>query len=270
MATATTTTLSEKLGAKPPGEVVKWLNGMVFAEYGVGKTHLLGTAEDHPVTGPLLIFDIDGGVQTLRKRKNIEVVPIRSYDEMIDKIMTLYDGIDSNGELPYGTIGVDTFSEFASLDIAKIMRDRAGTNPRLDEDVPDQYAYNKSGAHLRRVVRLLKDLPCNVILTSHVADVQDSLGRTSYFPMLAGKLRKQIPGFLDFVGYMKAEVEGDEIVRSIQFVKTDRVAAKQRNCGFDDIEINPSIPGLWAKKQLADEEDDEVAKSNGNKTGDKK
>jgi len=251
MATATTTTLREKLGAKPPAESIQWLNGMIFGEYGVGKTDLLGTAQDHEVTGPLLIFDIDGGVQTLKHRPDIEVVQIRSYDEMIEKIMILYDGIDSNGKLPYGTIGVDTFSEFASLDLAAIMRERADGNPRLDEDVADQYGYNKSGAHLRRVVRMLRDLPCNVILTSHVADVQDSLGKIQYFPMLAGKLRKQIPGFLDFVGYMKAEVDGDEVVRSIQFVKTDRVAAKQRSCGFDDIELNPTIPTLWAKRQSA-------------------
>lgn len=259
MATATTNPLSEKLGAKPVSASVKWLNGMIFAEYGAGKTHLLGTAHDDPITGPLLIFDIDGGVETLKHQPDIEVVPIRTYEEMIDKIHILYDAIDSKGELPYGTIGVDTFSEFASIDLARIMRTRAEENPRLDEDVADQYGYNKSGAHLRRVVRMLRDLPCNTILTSHVADVQDSLGKVQYYPMLAGKLRKQIPGFLDFVGYMKAEVEGDEIVRSIQFVKTDRVAAKQRSCGFDDIELNPTIPSLWAKRQAA------TAKENGKK-----
>ena len=260
MATTTTTTLGEKLGAKPPQHYAKWLNGMIFAEYGAGKTHLLGTAQDHPMTAPLLIFDIDGGMQTLSDKEGIEVVPVRDYETMIDKIMVLKDGIDSKGELPYKTIGVDTFSEFASIDLAYIMRSRAEENPRLDEDVADQYGYNKSGAHLRRVVRLLRDLPCNVILTSHVADVQDSLGKVQYYPMLAGKLRRQIPGFLDFVGYMKAEVEGDEIVRSIQFVKTDRVAAKQRNCGFDDIEINPTLPSLWQKKQTAKIENKENGK----------
>jgi hypothetical protein len=259
MATATTTPLSEKLGAKPVSASVKWLNGMFFAEYGAGKTHLLGTAHDHPITGPLLIFDIDGGVETLKHQPDIEVVSIRSYDEMIDKIMILQDGIDNKGELPYGTIGVDTFSEFASLDIAYIMRERAEHNPRLDADVPDQYAYGKNGAHMRRVVRMLRDLPCNVILTSHVADVQDSLGKMQYFPMLSGKLRKQIPGFLDFVGYMKAEVDGDELVRSIQFIKTDRVAAKQRSCGFEAMEINPTIPSLWEKRQAVTIEERKAA-----------
>jgi len=260
MATVTTNPLSEKLGAKPVSASVRWLNGMIFAEYGAGKTHLLGTAHDDPITGPLLIFDIDGGVETLKHQPDIEVISIRSYEQMIEKIHILYDGIDSNGELPYGTIGVDTFSEFASLDLALIMRERAEENPRLDADVADQYGYNKSGAHLRRVVRMLRGLPCNTILTSHVADVQDSLGRIQYYPMLAGKLRKQIPGFLDFVGYMKAEVEGDEIVRSIQFAKTDRVAAKQRSCGFLDIEIDPTIPSLWQKRQQV-----ETAKENGKK-----
>ena len=249
------------MGVQPPSAIAKWLKGMFFAEYGVGKTHLLGTATDHPLTSPLLIFDIDGGMETLKGMDNIDVVPVRDYDTMIEKIMDLYDAVDDNGELYYKTIGVDTFSEFAGLDLAYIMRIRAEENPRLDEDVPDQYGYNKSGAHMRRVVRMLKDLPCNVILTSHVADVQDSLNRINYYPMLAGKLRKQIPGFLDFVGYMKSEVDGDDVVRSVQFVKTERVAAKQRNCGFEDIEINPTLPALFEKRQAAKDD----AKENGKK-----
>jgi hypothetical protein len=249
MATATIP-IREKLGVKPPAQSIRWLNGMFFGEYGVGKTHLLGTAADYEMTSPLLIFDIDGGVQTLSDKENIDVVQVRSYEEIIDAITSLYDSVDSSGEMYYKTLGVDTFSEFAGLDLAYVMRSRASDNPRLDEDVADQYGYNKSGAHLRRVVRMLRDLPCNTILTSHVADVQDSLGKIQYYPMLAGKLRKQIPGFLDFVGYMKAEVGDDgEIVRSMQFVKTDRVAAKQRSCGFDDLEINPTIPSLWMKRQ---------------------
>jgi hypothetical protein len=256
MATTATIPIREKLGVKPPAQSIRWLNGMFFGEYGVGKTHLLGTAIEHEMTRPLLIFDIDGGVQTLTdedkfpKHEDIDVLQVRSYDEIIEKITDLYDSVDSKGEMYYKTLGVDTFSEFAGLDLAYVMRTRADDNPRLDEDVADQYGYNKSGAHLRRVVRMLRDLPCNTILTSHVADVQDSLGKIQYFPMLAGKLRKQIPGFLDFVGYMKAEVgDSGEVVRSVQFIKTDRVAAKQRSCGFDDVEINPTIPGLWLKRQ---------------------
>jgi AAA domain len=249
MATTATIPIREKLGVKPPAQSIRWLNGMFFGEYGVGKTHLLGTATEHEMTRPLLIFDIDGGVSTLSQHEDIDVVQVRSYDEMVDAIIALRDSVDKDGEIYYKTIGVDTFSEFAGIDLAYIMRQRAEENARLDEDVADQYGYNKSGAHLRRVVRMLRDLPCNTILTSHVADVQDSLGRIQYYPMLAGKLRKQIPGFLDFVGYMKAEVDGDEIVRSIQFTKTDRVAAKQRSCGFDEIELNPTIPGLWQKRQ---------------------
>lgn len=263
MATTATIPIREKLGVKPPAQSIRWLNGMFFGEYGVGKTHLLGTAIEHEMTSPLLIFDIDGGVQTLSdegkfpQHESIDVIQVRGYEEMIQKITDLYDSVDSKGELYYKTIGVDTFSEFAGLDLAYIMRTRAEDNPKLDEDVADQYGYNKSGAHLRRVVRMLRDLPCNSILTSHVADVQDSLGKTQYFPMLAGKLRKQIPGFLDFVGYMKAEVADDgEIVRSIQFVKTDRVAAKQRSCGFNDIEVNQTIPSLWLKRQQNKENGD--------------
>ena len=248
MATATAPSIRERLGVKPPALISKYLNGMIFGEFGVGKTHLLGTAEDHPETSPLLILDIDGGVSTLRKRK-VDVVPIRSIEEFNEKYQELYNSIE-DGEMFYKTIGVDTLTEFQSLDISDIMRERYNENPRLDKDVPDQYGWNKSGAHIRTMVRALRDLPCNTIFTCHLAEVENALKQKEYYPLLPGKMRKTIPGFLDFVGYMKSEIgEDDEVVRSIQFLKTDKVAAKQRDCGFADMEINPTIPILWDKLQ---------------------
>jgi hypothetical protein len=251
MATATTTKVSirEKLGVQPPALSLRYLNGMVFGEFGVGKTHFLGTAEDHPETSPLLILDVDGGVQTLRKRKGIDVIQIRSIQQFNQVYLDLLDSIE-NGELYYKTIGIDTLTEFQSLDIGDIMEQRYQENPRLDKDIPDQYGWGKSSAHIRKMVRLLRDLPCNTIFTCHLAEIENSLKQKEYYPMLPGKLKKQVPGFLDFVGFMKSEVgENDEIIRSMQFLKTDRVAAKQRDCGFDDIEIDPTIPMLWDKMQ---------------------
>lgn len=256
MATATATpSIREILGVQPPSTSLRWFNGMFFGEFGVGKTHLLGTAQDHPETSPLLILDVDGGVQTLRKRKDIDVLQVRSLEQFNDIYESLFNSI-VKGEMHYKTIGVDTLTEFQSLDISEIMLARWEESPgKLDKDVPDPYGWNKSGAHMRKMVRALRDLPCNTLFTCHVAEVENTLKQKEYFPMLPGKLRKQIPGFLDFVGYMKQEVgEADEIIRSIQFLKTDRVAAKQRDCGFMDLEINPTIPILWDRLQAHNKE----------------
>ena len=219
---------------------------MVYGEPGVGKTHLLGTAQDHKDTSPLLIIDIDGGVQTLRKRKDIDVVQARSFDHLVAVYKELFNSI-KNGKLEYSTIGIDTLSEFQKLDIGKIARDFADGNPKLDEDVPDMRAYYKSGEHIRKIVRAFRDLPANVIFNCHTVTDKDNFNRTVYLPHLPGKLKVDIPGFLDIVGYYRAETEDGVVNRYLQVQKTESVIAKDRTGALDPVEPNPTLPMLWDK-----------------------
>lgn len=223
---------------------------MIYGEPGVGKTWLLGTAQDHKVTSPLLIIDLDGGVQTLRHREDIDVVQVRSWRQLVGVYQDLFNAIPSDGKkFPYGTIGIDTLSEIQQLDLAEIMGAFAKINDKIDADVPDQRGYGKSSAHMRRIVRAFRDLPCNVIFNCHSQSERDNNMKLINHPKLVGKLRIDIPGFLDIVGYYSAVSEGGEIERRLQFQKTDTTIAKDRTSAFDAVEINPTIPSLWDKLQ---------------------
>lgn len=228
---------------------------LLYGESGVGKTHLLGTAEDHPDTGPLLILDIDGGVSTLRKRRTVDVIQVRSVKQLVDVYQDLLREVptDKKGKFPYGTIGIDTFSELQSLDLAQIMRTMAGMNDKLDPDIPDQRGYGKSLAHMRDVVRKYRDLPCNVIFTCHSQTDRDNNMRLMTFPKLTGQMRVVAPGFVDIVGYYRAEGNGDDVTRYLQFQKTETTIAKDRTGAFDTVEVNPTIPSLWEKLQSTNE-----------------
>lgn len=219
---------------------------MIYGEPGTGKTHLLGTAQDHKDTSPLLVLDIDGGVQTLRKRKDVDVIQIRSYEQLVSVYRDIYGSI-KNGKVEWGTIGIDTLSEFAKLDIGEVSKDFAESNPKLDEDVPDMRAYYKSGNHIRKIVRAFRDLPCNVIFNCHTGTDKDNYNRTITFPQLAGKLRVDIPGFLDIVGWLRAEQTDGEVHRYLQVLKTETTIAKDRTNALDDVEHDPTIPMLWEK-----------------------
>jgi phage nucleotide-binding protein len=235
-----------------PQESVSWINAMVYGEPGVGKTHLLGTAQDHPLTAPLLIIDIDGGIQTLRRRKDIDVIQVRSVKQLVDAYQDLYRSIPSEGEeFPYGTIGIDTLSELQSLDLHHIMRSMAKINDKLDEDIPDQRGYGKSLAHMRMIIRAFRDLPCNVIFNCHAQFERDNNMKQIVQPKLTGQLRIVAPGFLDMVGYYRAESDGDGVRRYMQFQKTETVIAKDRTGAFDPVEVDPTIPSLWDKLQLS-------------------
>lgn len=50
----------------------------------VGKTHLLGTAQDCEATSPTLFIDIDQGDLTLSERSDLDVVTVKNFDELQD------------------------------------------------------------------------------------------------------------------------------------------------------------------------------------------
>lgn len=235
---------------KPPSESITWLNLMVYGEPGVGKTYLAGTAEDHKSTAPLLVIDIDGGVTTLRHRPSVDVMQVRSFNDLVSTYRTLYDAVPTDGKkFPYGTIVVDTLSELQQLDLTEVMKSFARINDKLDEDVPDQRGYGKSGSHMRKIVRAFRDLPCNVIFNCHSSSERDNNMRLIHAPKLVGKLKIDIPGFLDIVGYYRTEANGEGVDRLMQFQKTETIIAKDRTGAFDPVEVNPTIPSLWDKLQ---------------------
>jgi hypothetical protein len=100
---------------------------------------------------------------------------------------------------------------------------------------------------MRKIVRAFRDLPCHVIFTASVATLQEEGQPTKYFPGFAGKLKTEIPGFVDVVGYLTAELDPftGVIDRKLQVAGTRRVVAKDRTSNLGDIITNPTIPGMW-------------------------
>ena len=76
-------------------------------------------------------------------------------------------------------------------------------------------------------------------------DKDDVTGRSTFYPSLSGKLKTEVPGFFDVVGYMSSRINGEETIRSIQFLKTEKVTAKDRTSSFGSMLENPTIPMMW-------------------------
>src|SRR5215831_4764622 len=125
--------LRRKLSVVAPSENVDWLNFLIYGEPGAGKTYLLGTADDDERTRPVLIFDVEGGTTTIRKRQNVDIVPVRTMKELEQKYNDLYHSIkrDKDGvpSLYYKTVGIDSLSELTDVDMRYIMKEAYGRNP---------------------------------------------------------------------------------------------------------------------------------------------
>lgn len=215
----------------------------MYGEPGAGKTYFAGTADDHEDTKPVLFLDIEGGATTIRRKSGIEVLPIRSIDQLI-KVQNKLHTKNGGG---YKTIVLDSLTELQKLDMVTVMELAYSANPeRTDKDVPDQRAWGKSGERIRRIVRAYRDLPMNTIFTAHSAEKMDEgvLG-TSYYPSLPGKLRGEIPGFMDVVGYLYTKVEKERTLRIMQFAKTNRIIAKDRTASLGDFIESPTVPLMW-------------------------
>ncbi len=172
---------------------------LIYGEPGAGKTYLLGTAEDHEDTSPMLLIDIEGGTLTLRRR-NIDVVQVRS----MKQIEEVHNEIANDTDRHYKTVGIDSLTELQKLDMRTVMKETYNRKPdSTDIYVPSQREWGKSGERVRMIVRAFRDLPVNTLVTALMSsDKDDRTGQTSFFPSFPGKLRSEIPGFFDVVGYL--------------------------------------------------------------------
>lgn len=246
MATVAVPPIREALNPKSPEESVGWMNILLYSEPGVGKTYFIGTALDHEMTRPMLLLDVDGGAMTLRKRKDVDVVQIRTMKKLED-VANLLDGKNDGY---YKTVAIDTMTELQKLDMKTVMQEQYNRKPETtDIYVPSPREWGKSGDRMREIIRVFRDGEYNFIATCHLAEDVSDAGRRRVYASIPGKLKNEMAGFFDIVGYLKAVavVERGEttIHREMQLVNTETVAAKDRTDDLDHLMINPTIPDMW-------------------------
>src|SRR6516164_7536427 len=155
--------LRAKFQVTSPAEIVVGINIFLYGEPGVGKTYFLGTADIDERLRPILIFDVEGGMMTLRDKPGIDIIKVRSISEVEDKYNMLYHSI-KDGKLPWKSMGIDSLTELADLDMRKVMKDAYNRNPeRVDIDVPSPREWGIVRNHIRLITRAFKDLPCHFI-----------------------------------------------------------------------------------------------------------
>lgn len=235
-------TIREKLGAMPPSDI-EFLNILIYGESAIGKTTLIGSAAEHEFFMPMLVVDIEGGTTTIRKRKDIDVVRAKTIKDVQVIQNELYK--DTSGH--YRTVAIDSLTELQDLDLRAIMKQAADANANVNIDVPSPREWGITRNHIRQVVRAYRDLPMNTLMTALVLEEKEEGRPTKLYPSLPGKMRGEIAGFMDIVGYYYKERKGSGFVRRMQFTSTTKVLAKDRTGELGDSVDDPTLPMLMNK-----------------------
>lgn len=224
------------------GTTKRYINSLIYAESGTGKTVLCGSAHVVPEMAPVLLIDIEGGTLSLEDfYPDVHVVRVESWSQL----QKVYDKLYS-GESGYHTVVVDSLTEAQKFSMQEIMRKSRKEDPTIDPDVPRMRDWGKNIEQIRRFVRGMRDLPMNVIFTALAAqDKDDSTGKLQVRPSFNGKVGGEIPAFMDTVFYMYIKEFNGQQQRLLLTKKTDRYLAKDRSNKLPPIIEDPTMETIY-------------------------
>lgn len=227
---------------RPVSESESFLNTLIYAESGTGKTILAGSASAVPEMAPALLIDIEGGTLSLRDfYPDVRVVRVKNWTEL----QKVYDRLYSGRE-PYKTVIVDSLTEAQKFSMTEIMAKAVREDRDIDPDVPQQRHWGQNISQMRRFTRALRDLPVNVIYTALAnIDKEEISGRQITRPSFNGKLAGEIPAFMDTVLFYYIKEQGEEQHRLLLTKKTGRHLAKDRSNRLPPIIENPTMELLY-------------------------
>lgn len=234
------------------------INGLIYGEYGSGKTLLAATADDVPEMRKVLCLDIEGGTFTLKHPyPNVEVVRITNWNQMAD----IYNELRAGLHTDYNTCIIDSLTEAQYFNMSEVMRQLVEAKPDRNPDVPDVREWGINQTQIKRFIRLYRDLPMTVIMTALMAEkTNKQTGETKKGADLPGKLAGQVPALFDEVWMLyvksltneqlgitgpKVDPQEKKEVRILSTGATATSMGKDRSGKLPKFMVNPTMPQIW-------------------------
>jgi hypothetical protein len=242
-----------------PSDKFRYLNVLIYALSGVGKTTLTTTACDDPRTSPILVIDFEGGAELRFKEKDPTTYTIRQPKSM-DDVSFLYNYLVA-GNHPYKSVSLDSLTEIQKLGLYEFVwgadvkkSGPFGTNAKItDIKTAEIQHWGKSLTQMGLLVRLFKDLRIHTFFTCLLnTDKDETTGKIFTTVALPGKQALEIPGIPDIVMRYFCDIDRQGNTRRVgQFQPTSREMAKDRTDALGNFMEEPTVTKMlnmiWGK-----------------------
>ena len=198
------------------------LCGVIYADPGIGKTHLASTLD--PLT--TLILNTDAGIGPILGKEHTVV----TLSDNLEKLDWIYNFLRTEPH-PFKNVVVDNLSELQKRMVNVLTEGRK-------KDFPELHEYGNASYKLREYIRLFRDLVeknINVVFNCWEQNFQiknaggEVISKTG--PDVFDKVMPELCGIVDFVGRLEFyEKTGDRWVR---FTPQKNLIAK---CQFQGLE----------------------------------
>jgi AAA domain len=250
-----------KLVVDDPGNWMIW----IYGPNGAGKTTLTAQFPD------LLMLDTEGSRRSLLNFPDLVRTPFLDV-ETYGKFRKAVDEIILNNSpiIQMSTVvSVDTLSTLQQKDLGeqmKLVGQKQGRNP----DLPSQNEFNINNTRIRRAILELKERSGkNLILVSHIKEVQDDNGTTVLIrPGNSPSLSDSVASLCDGIFYLDSRTDSKgETTRTLKCMPSPKIRAKNRFAATLSREIvNPTgkdiLNAIDEQQRLAREYSTEQEKKN--------
>lgn len=217
---------------------------MIIGPPGQGKSSLLASANN------MLAYDFEDGLISAKAAphgvgKGTKAIPYVNMDEfrtLVGALMNKHEALSQ-----FEVFGIDTLSDLHKRDLAEITERDWRRQPSRNRYVPETDQYTEVNERIVRVVRALRDLPLDIIITSHSRTVEPKNGPSKTYADFSESLSNKVMAMMDVVGYLQFKKVGDKMVPVLR-TKTDGVIYCKSRASMPEEIINPSyqeIKQLW-------------------------
>lgn len=225
--------------AELPGNIIdiqdedEYVNLLIYADSGVGKTVFCGSDEDVLFIAP----EDNGTLSAKRFGSSAKKWKINGWQDIVEA----YEWLWSQETIPFNWVILDSLTEMQSMCMRQILDEAVEANPGRDPDVPQLQDWQPYFTRFERLVKGFNSLPVNVIYTALQQDEENEDGEKVVLPMLQGKgtqFAKKTASWMTSFGHMsvrrkKSGVDDDgnatyEEYRVIQWKASKTIMAKDR------------------------------------------